>query len=385
MAGSLAPMFFQQYLDNNGTPAAGYQLFTYQSGTATKQTTYSDAALTVPNTNPIILNSAGIASIYLTPGISYTMTLALPSDTDPPTSPVRTQNGVSGIPVSGASPDVTGTAGEDLVAGDAVYLSDGSGALTAGRWYKTDSDNTYSSTLPAAIGMAIGAISSGASGAIRLIGQVTGLAGLAAGTIYYLDATAGAITAAPPANARAIGIADSTTSLVLSQGTGVLYASATVPGIVSTGTQTMAGAKTWSGAATFSSTVAAAGVSSTAGLTSSSATAGMGYATGAGGTVTQITNKATAVSLNKTCGQITMNNAALGATTTVAFTLNNTSIAATDGVLVWIVSGATALSYSVQVEAVAANSCSIAVRNYTAGPLSEAIVLGFAVVKAVAA
>ena len=237
-----------------------------------------------------------------------------------------------------------------------------------------------------AIGIALGAIATGASGAIRLIGQVTGLAGLAAGTVYYLDATAGAITAAPPANSRAIGIADSTTSIVLSQGTGVLYASATVPGIVSTGTQTMAGAKTWSGAATFSSTVAAAGVASSAGVTSSSATAGVGYATGAGGTQAQGTNKSTAVSLNKTCGQITMHNAALNAGTTVSFTLNNTSIGAADLVVVNIVSGATADSYNVGVQAVAANSCSIYLRNTTAATnLSEAVVLGFAVIKAVAA
>ena len=378
MAGSLAPYFFQQWFDNVGDPAAGYQLFTYQSGTTTKQPTYQDSALSIMNTNPIKLDSAGMCKMFLVPGISYTMTLALPSDTDPPTSPVRNLPGVQGIPVSGASPDVTGTVGDTFLLGEAAYLSDGSGGKVAGHWYLTSASNTYSSTLPAAIGMATGPITSGTSGTIRLIGQVTGLSSLAAGTVYYLDTTAGAITSSPPANARAIGIADSTTSLVLSQGTGILAASATTPGIITTGAQTIPGAKTFPAAAVFS-----AGLTSAAGVTSSSTSAGVGYATGAGGTISQITSKSTGVTLNKICGQVTMHNAALNATTGVNFTLSNTSIAAVDGVQVWIVSGATANSYSIGVDAVAANSCSINVYNRTAGPLSEAVVLGFAVYKAV--
>ena len=126
-------------------------------------------------------------------------------------------------------------------------------------------------------------------------------------------------------------------------------------------------------------------VTASGGVYSTSPALGIGYATGAGSAQTQSTNKATTVTLNAMCGTITMNNAALNATTSVAFTLSNTSIAATDTVIVNIKSGATALSYFVQVEAVAANSCSICLRNYTAGNLSEAVVLSFAVIKAVAA
>ena len=44
-------------------------------------------------------------------------------------------------------------------------------------------------------------------------------------------------------------------------------------------------------------------------------TSGIGYAAGAGGTVTQATNKSTTVVLNKTTGQITMNAASLAAGT----------------------------------------------------------------------
>ena len=107
-----------------------------------------------------------------------------------------------------------------------------------------------------------------------------------------------------------------------------------------------------------------------------------GYITGEGGTVTQITSKATAVTLNKKSGQITMHNASLAADTTVSFTLTNNTIAATDLLVLNHVSGGTAGSYLLNAQA-AAGSVSINVRNVTAGALAEAIVIGFAVIKAV--
>ena len=109
-----------------------------------------------------------------------------------------------------------------------------------------------------------------------------------------------------------------------------------------------------------------------------------GYITGEGGTVTQATSKATAVTLNKKCGQITMNAAPLAAATTVTFTLTNSTIAATDLLVLNHVSGGTAGAYLLNAQA-AAGSASINVRNVTAGALAEAIVIGFAVIKAVTA
>ena len=106
-----------------------------------------------------------------------------------------------------------------------------------------------------------------------------------------------------------------------------------------------------------------------------------GYITGEGGTVAQATSKATAVTLNKKCGQITMNAAALAAATTVTFVLTNSTIAATDLLVLNHVSGGTAGSYLLNAQC-GAGSVSINVRNVTAGSLSEAIVIGFAVIKA---
>ena len=112
-----------------------------------------------------------------------------------------------------------------------------------------------------------------------------------------------------------------------------------------------------------------------------SGTAGVGYAAGAGGTATQATSKSTTVVLNKLSGRITMNNAALAAGTSVQFTFNNSTIGSGDAVIVNIVSGATAMRYDVIVETVGAGACSITLRNYSGGSLSEAVVLGFVVVK----
>ena len=130
---------------------------------------------------------------------------------------------------------------------------------------------------------------------------------------------------------------------------------------------------------------AATGTSlSTTGNQVISSTGKHGYATGAGGTVTQATSKATGVTLSKSTGQITLNNAALAADTTVSFTLTNTVIEADDILIMNHISAGTAGSYLLNAQS-AAGTASINVRNITAGSLSEAIVIAFAVIKAVAA
>jgi hypothetical protein len=145
----------------------------------------------------------------------------------------------------------------------------------------------------------------------------------------------------------------------------------------------LAGGLTISGTNLSLGSITPTGVASSGAVTSSSATAGNGYATGAGGTVTQATSKSTGVTLNKVCGQITMNAAALAAATSVGFTLTNSAIAATDVVIVNIASGASADSYQATVDAVAAGSCRISLRNISAASKSEAVVVNFALCKAV--
>jgi hypothetical protein len=130
---------------------------------------------------------------------------------------------------------------------------------------------------------------------------------------------------------------------------------------------------------------AATGTSlSTTGSQLITGTGKQGYNTGSGGTVTQLTNKATGVTLDKTNGSITMDAANLNAATTVSFTLTNSTIEAGDILVMNHISGGTAGSYLLNAQS-AAGSASINVRNITAGALAEAIVIRFAVIKAVSA
>jgi len=120
-------------------------------------------------------------------------------------------------------------------------------------------------------------------------------------------------------------------------------------------------------------------------VVSASSSAPLGYTTGAGGSGPQGTSKSTGVTLNKITGQITMHNAALAAGAAVSFTFVNSTIAATDIVLVTIASGATANAYTVNVTATAAGSCRVQLTNISGGSLGEAVVLNFAVIKGASA
>lgn len=105
-----------------------------------------------------------------------------------------------------------------------------------------------------------------------------------------------------------------------------------------------------------------------------------GYTAGAGGTVTQGTNKSTTVVLNKPSGEITMQSTTLNAATSVSFTLTNSSIGARDLLLINQVGGGTAGAYTFGANCTT-GSAVITVRNVTAGNLGEALVLRYSVIK----
>lgn len=75
----LFPFVYREF-DNAGLPAAGYHLWTYAAGGTVPKTTYSDAAGTVPNTNPVVLDTTGSAIIRLGSG-AYNLVLKDPTDT----------------------------------------------------------------------------------------------------------------------------------------------------------------------------------------------------------------------------------------------------------------------------------------------------------------
>lgn len=111
------------------------------------------------------------------------------------------------------------------------------------------------------------------------------------------------------------------------------------------------------------------------------ATEEIGYSTAAQGTVTQLTSKSTAVTLNKSMGRITMNNASLATATNATFTLNNSTISANDTVILTISGGqATPGSYNAFANALDTGTVSITLRNISGGSLSEAVVINFCVI-----
>jgi len=107
----------------------------------------------------------------------------------------------------------------------------------------------------------------------------------------------------------------------------------------------------------------------------------LGYTTGSGGTVTQGTSRTTGVTLNKTNGAITLFSAA-GLATYQTFTVTNSTVAATDTIIVNQKSGTD--KYIILVTNVAAGSFAITFAT-TGGVTTEQPVFNFSVIKAVTA
>jgi hypothetical protein len=105
--------------------------------------------------------------------------------------------------------------------------------------------------------------------------------------------------------------------------------------------------------------------------------AGLGYSTGAGGTVTQATSRTTGVTLNKPTGAITMFSD-LGSAVAATFTVTNSLVAATDTILLSQQSGTNL--YVLLVTAVAAGSFNITFYT-TGGVATDAPVINFSLIK----
>ena len=109
----------------------------------------------------------------------------------------------------------------------------------------------------------------------------------------------------------------------------------------------------------------------------------LGYAAAGQGTVTQLTDKSTGVTLNKSAGRITMNNAALAGGAVASFTLTNSLISANDTIVVCVSSvttGSTAGAYTTYVSNMTTGSCVITLRNLSATSYSEAVIINYSVI-----
>ena len=77
---SLSPPPKLQFFGTDGLPLVGGKLYTYQAGTTTPIATYTDNTQSSQNTNPIILDSAGQANVWLVDTTTYKYILRDPDD-----------------------------------------------------------------------------------------------------------------------------------------------------------------------------------------------------------------------------------------------------------------------------------------------------------------
>jgi len=78
---ALTPVPKIQFFAANGEPLVGGKLYSYAAGTTTPLVTYTDQAATSANTNPVILDSRGEASVWLGTG-PYKLRLTTATDVD---------------------------------------------------------------------------------------------------------------------------------------------------------------------------------------------------------------------------------------------------------------------------------------------------------------
>ena len=212
MAATVIPMPKFMAFSDAGAPLSAGLVYTYAAGTTTPLATYSDSDLTTPNANPVVLDSAGRATIYLTAS-SYKIVLKNSAG-----ATVYTQDNIIAAAPYNVDLDVPIVAGEVLTAGQAIYLSDGTGSRTAGRWYLTDSDTAAYSTLPIT-GFVTTALALGEEGSVRLLGQATVPGPVSVGLSYYLTGTPGAIGTSAGTFIKNMGTAESTTTIIMTVAT----------------------------------------------------------------------------------------------------------------------------------------------------------------------
>ena len=109
---------------------------------------------------------------------------------------------------------------------------------------------------------------------------------------------------------------------------------------------------------------------------------GLGYGPGSGGTVTQLTSKSTAVTLNKPTGYINMSNTGLAAGASVTFTFNNSLLSGADTLNIIIYSNSIATQGSYRLTwSIITSLAYITLTNQSASTLTEAPLLNFAIIK----
>lgn len=201
MAAYATPVITHQFFDDAGDPVAAGKVYTYDSGTTTPKTTYTDSAGLVPNTNPIILDSAGRCSLRLGTG-EYTIRLETSAG-----ALVRSEDHIFGV---ASAADIAGKLDSSTAA--TTYALKNNTTLTG--TLSVAGAATLSSTLDVTGLVTLGADATSANHAPRF-SQLAGLT---------MPAFSNLIVSATGANANIAVTADQ----VILQGTGVAYKASAV-------------------------------------------------------------------------------------------------------------------------------------------------------------
>jgi hypothetical protein len=294
------------------------------------------------------------------------------SGTNGTLSAVTSGDNLGIIQFNGADNDATPTFNSGAFISAQVAGTVATTSIPARLNFSTTAISATSSTLRMSIGsegfVGIGATPSSAAQLLDLRGTNNGLTSDAPVNILRFTDTDTTSAANQPIGKIEFYNSDATNAAV---GAYILSSSAGVDG----------GGTIRFGAAANAATVAEICRVADTGFTMTKDTAGLGYGTGTGGAVTQVTSRTTGVTLNKTNGAITLVSAA-GTATWQSFTVTNSTVAATDVVILSQKSGTDL--YMLEVTAVAAGSFRISFAT-TGGTSTEQPVFNFAVIKAVAA
>lgn len=148
---TISPVPFLQFIDANGAPLAGGKLYTYAAGTTTPLATYTTNAGNIANANPVILDSAGRASVWLASGMYK---FVLKDSTDVLSYTTDNIAGTYGV----MQPAVIATQGQTVFT-VLPYTMGGSAIVTRNglvQEYNVDYTETNSTTITFATGLSVG-------------------------------------------------------------------------------------------------------------------------------------------------------------------------------------------------------------------------------------
>jgi len=320
----LMPQGKHQYFTTAGEPLVGGKVYTYAAGTSTLLTTYSaqSGAPGTENTNPVVLDARGEATIFFG-AAGYKVVLRDALD-----NIIWTQDNLfpnSVLETFTITDDLTFTGTGNRILGDFSNATNTNRVL-----FKSSTTNGNTS---------VGAIPNGTSGTAAFI----------------------AYSATDPDNSSLMAIS--------------------IRGDLSESrfASTKVGTGAYLPIAFLTSDLERLRIDTSGNVLMKSA-ALLGYGTGAGGAVTQAASKSTAVTLDKPCGQITMNGAELAAGTSVTFLVNNNLVGSNSVVYAngsYIFNSPT--DYAISVLGCDSGAFRVKVTNTTAGPLSEEVIINFIV------